>query len=241
MRYKLWRRRLSVSAPRMTIKRHLPWPVRLIVAVLIIGLGGALAMWTYDLGHQLARSEPEQRGSAAVIPVETMQTTVSTPAPEPGNATDSQLMILRSAQEQLIEQVAALERENTRLKEDLAFFESLVPTRAGSQGIAIQRLMAELIAPNQLRYRLLVMSSSRKERGFKGSLQVAVNVIQAGKSTVIIFPHGNSSEVDKFQLEFEHYQRIEGTVVLPEGAVAKGIQARVLEKGKIRAQQSANL
>lgn len=224
----------------MTIKRYLPWPVRLVVAVLIIGLGGALAMWTYDLGHRLARSEPEQ-GSTAVLPVESMQTTISSPAPEPGSATDSQLMILRSAQKQLVEQVAALERENTRLKEDLAFFESLVPTRAGSEGIAIQRLMAELVAPNQLRYRLLVMSSSRKDRGFKGSLQVAVTVMQAGKSTVIVFPRGNTSDVDRFQLEFEHYQRIEGTVALPEGAVAKGIQARVLENGKVRAQQSANL
>lgn len=241
MRYKLWRRRLSVSAPRMTIKRYLPWPIRLIAAILVIGLGGALAMWTYDLGHRLARSKPEQQASAAVLPVETSRTTISTPVPEIGNTTDSQLMILRSAQEQLVEQVAALEEENTRLKEDLAFFESLVPTRAGSQGIAIQRLMVELVAPNQLRYRLLVMSSSRKDRGFKGSLQVAVTGTQGGKSTVIVFPTGNALDVDKFQLEFEHYQRIEGTLALPEGVVAKGIQARVLENGKIRAQQSANL
>lgn len=200
-----------------------------------------MAMWTYDLGHQLARSEPAQQGPTAVVPVEAMQTTSSSSTPDPGNATDSQLMILRSAQKQLVEQVASLERENTRLKEDLAFFESLVPTRAGSEGIAIQRLMAELVEPNQLRYRLLVMSSSRKDRGFKGSLQVAVTVMQAGKSTVIIFPKGNSSDADRFQLEFEHYQRIEGTLALPEGAVVKGIQARVLENGKVRAQQSANL
>jgi len=37
MRWKLLRRRLSVSAPRMIVRSHLPWPLRWAVA--------ALALW----------------------------------------------------------------------------------------------------------------------------------------------------------------------------------------------------
>lgn len=220
----------------MTIKRYLPWPVKLGVVMLIIGLSSAFAMWIGDLKRQVVNPEPVEAALAAP-PVAVPQEIAS----EISGATHSEVMILRSAQEKLAEQIKVLERENTRLKEDLAFFESLVPTGTGSQGVAIQRLMAERIAPNQLRYRLLVISSTRKDRGFTGTLQFAVNVVQEGKNTVLIFPQRNSLEAEKFQLDFEHYQRVEGTLVVPEGASVRGIQARVLEKGKIKAQQSANL
>ena len=48
--------------------------------------------------------------------------------------------IERAAHKQLAAQVKALEAENARLKEDLAFFDSLLPAGTGSEGISIRRL-----------------------------------------------------------------------------------------------------
>ena len=201
-------------------------------------------MWTYDLGRNITGFNPDainQRLTLLKEQVEKLSserdqfsTTV--------NAAESQLNIERSAQKQLAEQVKVLETENTKLKEDLTFFESLLPANSG-KGIAIRRLKADLVAPNQLKYRVLVMQGGRGpgKPDFVGNLQFAVTVVQEGKSVMMIFPSGNSGEVDKFKLGFKHYQRAEGVLTLPDGASVKTVQARILENGQIRAQQSANL
>ena len=44
---------------------------------------------------------------------------------------ENQLKVERAAQEQLGQQIKVLESDNARLKSDLAFFESLLPTPAG--------------------------------------------------------------------------------------------------------------
>jgi hypothetical protein len=133
-----------------------------------------------------------------------------------------------------------LELELAKLKEDLAFFESLLPN-ATSQGVAIRRLKVDLTSPNQIRYRMLIMQGGKGDREFAGNLQLSVNVVQTGKNAVINFPEGNNGGSEKFKLGFKQYQTIEGVLILPEGAVAKAVQARVLENGQLRAQLSTNL
>ena len=48
MRWKLLRRRLSVSAPRVTVRSRLPWPIRWLVLALMMGGSAAVAVWTYE-------------------------------------------------------------------------------------------------------------------------------------------------------------------------------------------------
>ncbi len=234
---------MSVSAPKVSIKSHLPWPLRMMFIAAVLGLGGAIAMWTYDLGRSFTGFIPgaskEQLATfrEQVDKIKAERDQFSTTV----NAAESQLNIERSAQKQLAAQVKILETENIRLKEDLAFFESLLPADTGARGVSIRRLKAEIVAPNQLRYRLLVMQGGKGERDFVGNLQLAVTVLQGGKSAMMIFPEANSGESEKFKLGFKHYQRVEGVLTLPEGASIKNVQARILEKGQTRAQQSANL
>lgn len=234
---------MSVSAPRMSIKSHLPWPMRIVIAALVVGIGGAMAMWIYDLGRSFTGFDPRaSREELATVreqvdKIKAERDEFSTTV----NSAESQLNIERSAQKQLAAQVKTLEVENVKLKEDLAFFESLLPADTGAKGVSIRRLKADPIAPNQLRYRLLVMQGGKGEHDFVGTLQLAVTVLQGGKSAMIIFPEPNSRDTDKFKLGFKHYQRVEGVLTLPEGAAIKMVQARILDKGQIRAQQSANL
>jgi len=243
LRLKLWRRRLSVAAPKVSIRHHLPWPLRLLLMAIVLGMAGAIALATYDLGRQLANRgkavDPAElaglRERLAEVSAERDRFSGSV------DAAESQLQIERSAQGKLAEQVKTLVSENARLKEDLAFFESLLPASTGAPGLAIRRLTVEMIAPNQLKYRLLVMQGGKGERNFIGNLQLTVGVVREGKSAMIVFPDGKSGEADKYRLAFQHYQRVEGMLTLPEGVTAQTVQARILEKGQVRAQQSAKL
>lgn len=238
---KLWLRRWSVSPARMTIKNHLPWPLRAIFIAIVVGLGGALALWAYDAGRSFTGFNP----GATAAQFADMQTQFKQVREERDqfqttvNAAESQLNIERSLQTQLSRQIKTLESENSKLKDDLAFFESLLPTDTGPQGISIRRLKAEMVEPTQLRYRLLLMQGGKVDRDFTGSYQLVVTLFQGGKSAMMTFPKAEA--IDAFKLSFKHYQRVEGVLAVPEGAVVKSVQIKVLEKGTLRAQQSANL
>ncbi|NEX64242.1 hypothetical protein G3574_24430 [Noviherbaspirillum sp. 17J57-3] len=204
---------------------------------------GAGLMWFYDFAHGMSggqtHNSKEQlaayEGQIGKLTAERdrFNSTV--------NAAESQLNMERAAQRQLAAQVKQLEADNMRLKEDLAFFESLLPNAAGAQGIAIRRLKIDPVAPNQLRYRLLIMQGGKGDQDFKGNLQLTVTAWQGGKSSLINFPDATAVEQEKFKLNFRHYQRVEGVLRLPEGTSVKAVQARVLDKGQLKAQQSANL
>jgi hypothetical protein len=67
MRWNLLRRRLSVSAPRMTVRSHLPWPLRWALAAVVLGFCGALALWAAhrDLAEDPSPSPCAGEGSPA--------------------------------------------------------------------------------------------------------------------------------------------------------------------------------
>jgi hypothetical protein len=241
-----WFHRWSLASSKMTIKTQAPWPLKALVFALVLGGGGALALWTYDLGRNLAGFSPgtlrEQVTQLKELKAQLEKLTVERDQLATGaNGADSKWNIERSAQQQQAKQVKALEADNIRLKEDLAFFESLLPTDTGPRGIAIRRLKVDMVAPNQLRYRVLVMQGGKGNVDFNGNLQLAVTTTQAGKSVMILFPDVKAGDADKYKISFKHYQRLEGVLTLPEGAAVKVVQARVLEKGQMRTQQSANL
>ena len=236
------RRRRPLAAPKLTVSKQVSWRARLSRMALLFFIVGALALWTYELGRGMnvmgAGISAEQaqllKAQAGRALAERDQASSAL------GSLENQLAMERAAHTQLAAQVQSLTAENARLQEDLAFFDSLVPAGPVSEGISIRRLKMELVPPNQLRYRLLVMRRGNNAQDFKGSLALSLGVIQAGKAAVLNFP-GKDEKSEPFQLEFQRYQRIEGILALPEGVQVKNVQARVLENGKLRAQQAANL
>ncbi|MDB5838739.1 MAG: hypothetical protein JWQ23_691 [Herminiimonas sp.] len=221
----------------------MPWPLKVGLISVALGFAAAVAMWTYDLGRSFTGYTPPagtdqvaelQRETEALRAERDRYSATVT-------AAESQLNMANSAQKQLAAQVKLLEVENARLKEDLAFFEKLMPVSSSSKGVVIRQIRAELVSPTQIQYQLLVMQDGKTERDFAGNLQFVVTLVQGGKNAMIIFPDGKASDVEKFKLGFKHYQRMEGVLTVPDGALVKAIQARVLEKGQIRAQESAKL
>lgn len=238
MKPRLWRRRASFAAPRVTIRAPLPWTIRLLLVAAAICLAGAAAMWAYQLGRGMAaRAASTATAGATPVAPATPAALATRPAAEGG----AEVAMLRAAQSELLSQVRRLETENARLKEDLEFFESVLPATSKSQGVAIQRLEAEMAAPGQLRYRMLVIRGGKARQGFSGNLQLILTGVRDGRDAMINLPGKASGDADRFRVEFDHYQRIEGVVALPEGMTVRNVQARVFEKGQFLAQQSVNM
>ena len=54
MRLRLLLRRLTVSAPRMTVRSNLPWPVRWVVLAIVFGFCAAISLWAFEFGKEIA-------------------------------------------------------------------------------------------------------------------------------------------------------------------------------------------
>lgn len=237
---KFWRRRIAAS--KMTINQHVPWPLKFAFIAAVLGVGGAIAMWTYDMGRSFAfgpKFSPEQmvslQAKVANLTAERDQLIAT------ASTIDSQQSIEKSVQKQLTDQINTLTAENNKIKDDLAFFESLMPSANRPQGITLQKVKLEMAGASQLRYRALVMQGGKGLREFSGEMHISLTFVQAGKPAIMEFPDPKTGEAGKLKLSFKHYQRLEGQINLPEGAVVKSVQMTVLEKGEVRVKQSVAL
>lgn len=239
MRWRLLRRRLSISSPRMTVRSHMPWPLRWAVAAVALGFSGALALWAFEVGKGLAGLGHDQKDMAASLSearqlVLTLQKERES-AQVIANTADSLLKTERATQQRLAEQVKALEMENQALKDDLGFFERLLP--ASSEGLSVRGLQADLPAPGQLRYQLLVMQQGgRALPDFKGRYDVSLSGLMDGR------PWSTSMPSVSKPLQVRQYVRLEGVTEYPSTVVVKQVQVQVFDdRGVVRATQTLKL
>jgi len=238
------RQRFGISAPRMMVKTHVAWYWRMLGLIAVLSCSLVLATWMYDAGRRFAgfdRSEVEQELSQLRASVKNL-TEESATLRAGVNASESKLQIEQAAQVQLVKQVKALEDENARLKEDLAFFENLIPGERKDNALSINRFRVEADAlPGEFRYRLLLMQGGTRTQPFQGHLQLLVSLQQDGKDAIIALPEEGAEQ--GYKLNFRYFQRVEATFRVAPGARVKSVQIRIFESGseQVRASQSVKL
>ena len=239
MRFTLLRRRFTISAPRMAIRAHVPWPIRVFGYAIVLGLAAAVAMWAYDLGSRFAGfNKGEVKEELARLRSDVATLRAERDALKTASlASQSELTMERASQSKMADQVKALEAEVAQLKEETAFYESLIPATTAGPGVSIRNLRAQLDpASNTMRYRLLVMQTGRTEAEFRGQIRLDVSVQSAGKTEVVSIPSANGGSVPALELAFRRVQRVEGEMQLPKGVTVKSVIAKVMQGGAVRAQ-----
>ena len=235
----------GISAPRMAVRAEIPWYWRwlaLIALALVILL---LARATYDFGKKFAgfdQSEADREVQRLSESNARMQQELAQARGELAQA-GRQLQIERATYADLVKQMKALSGENAGLKEDLAFFQTLMPSGGKGPGVAINRFLVQNdTLPGEYRYRLLLTQTGQRSKDFQGNLQFVVNLQQDNNQVVMTLPTGDDKDGRGFKLNFRFYQRIEGTFRVAPNAVVKSMQVRVFENGsnEPRLTQTAN-
>lgn len=235
MRWKLLRRRLSVSAPRVIVRSHLPWPLRWAVLALTLGFSAALAVWAFEFGKEIAGLDRASHRELTQLRIDVAALRADNErARAIANTADSLVRAERAAQERLAQQVRQLESDNHALQSDLGFFEGLLPV--AGEGLQLRGLQADMRTPGRLRYQLLLMQAGRATVDFSGRFDLVL-VGQGGDGK----PWTQTSLGPK-PLQFRQYARLEGSIDLPPEVVLKTVQARVYDQqGTVRANQTAKL
>jgi hypothetical protein len=234
MRFKLLRRRLTISAPRMAVRSAMPWPLRWAVVAIVLGFCGAIGLWAFEFGKSIAGLDSGAKEELVLLRSEVAKLRDERDKAQSVLNTSSSLITAeKSAQERMAAQIRVLEADNRALRDDLGFFERLIP--ASAEGVAIRGLQAEVLAGAQLKWQVLVMQPVRNAPEFRGRLEISVSGTLDGKPWMMDLPDAAQA------LQFRQYRRIEGMAVLPAQAVVKNVSARVVEGTAVRAAQSVKL
>ncbi|MFI4922228.1 MAG: DUF6776 family protein [Burkholderiales bacterium] len=242
---KALRSKFGIAARRVAVRTHVAWYWRWLVIIMMITMVMALAWWMYDSGRKFAGFDSGQAEHEMARQAELnarLQAENSALRHEFA-ASERQLQIERSTYGDLAKQVKDLSDENTSLKEDLAFFQSLLS--AGSKdAVSIYRFNVEPdTLPGEYRYRLLLLQMGPRQKEFQGKLQFVIDVLQNGQKNLITIPGENGPDLQAYNVNFKYYQRVEGSFRVEPGAVAKSVQVRVFENGASEAKltQTVNL
>ena len=219
----------------MSVRSGLPWPVRWMLGAVMLGFSAAIALWAFEFGKGIAGLDSHSKEELQLLRAEVgVLRADKEKAQSIANTSGSLLTAEKAAQEKMAGQIRQLETDNLALRDDLGFFEKLLPA-AGADGVSIRSLQAEKLSATQLKWQVLVIQPVKGAPDFNGKLDMTINGILAGKPWMANLPGG--AQV----LQFKQYRRIDGVLDLPPQAVVQTITAKVLEGTVTRSVQTFKL
>jgi hypothetical protein len=226
----------------MSVRSAMPWPLRWALLAIVLGFCAAIGLWAFEFGKDIAgldKGSKEELLRLRTV-VATLQSNLEKVAQEKdkaqsiANTADTILTTEKAAQERLAQQVKQLEADNRSLRDDLGFFEKLIPA-SGSDGVAIRGLQAELLSASTLKWQVLVIQASRNAAEFNGRLELAFTGTLNGRPWTATLPAGPQA------IKIGQYGRLEGTFDLPSQVLVKSVVAKVMDGNVMRATQSIKL
>ena len=242
MRLRLLLRRLTVSAPRMAVRSALPWPLRWVLIALVFGFCAAIALWAFEFGKDIAGlergvHEQLQQSKAEILALQAEISSLKdarNKAQSVANTAETVLTTEKMAQEKLGVLNQQLALENQRLKDDLGFFEQLIPA-SGRTGLAIRQLQADALKTGEVKWQVLVIQAGKNPPDFSGQLALTFSGLRHGKPWSTDLPEG------ALPLTLRQHGRFQGVFQVPADVELKGISAKVLDGKVVKAAYAVKL
>ena len=242
MRFKLLRRRLTISAPHMSVRSALPWPFRWAVLAIVLGFCAAIGLWAFEFGKNIAGLEKGSKeelvrlnAEVSALHQELVKANESRDQAQLiANTAGTLVTAEKAAQQQLVTQAQQLELDNRRLRDDLGFFEKLIPT-TGGDGVAIRGVQAELTGASTVKWQVLVIQANKNASEFAGRLELNFSGMLNGKPWVGALPEGARA------VSVRQYGRFDGEFELPAQVVLKLVSAKVSDASGVKSTQSIKL
>ena len=235
LKLRLFRRRLTLSSPRMSVRSAMPWPLRWFGLALVFGFSAAVALWAFEVGKDIAGLDKTSREELSQLRQEAASLREERDRAQSISNTSGGILIAEKAiQDKMASQIKQLQSDNRSLRDDLGFFEKLLPSSA-TEAVSIRGLQAEVVSETQLRWQVLVIQPVKDAPTFNGKLELTVTGTQGGKAWAMSPPGGPQV------LQFKQSSRVEGMLDLPPSTVVKTVTAKVFEGNTVRAVQTFKL
>lgn len=226
----------------MAVRSALPWPFRWVVLAVVLGFCAAIGLWAFEFGKDIAGLDRGSKEDLLRLSTELTQARAELEkvreerdqAQSIANTAGTLVTAEKAAHEGLLSQVKQLEQQNRTLRDDLGFFEKLIPA-AGVEGVAIRGLQGELQNAKTLKWQVLVIQANKNAAEFSGKLEVSFSGVSNGKPWTGMVAGGARA------FSVKQYGRLEGLFEIPDQVQVRTMTARILDGNTVRATQSVKL
>ena len=236
----------GIGSSRMAIRPQLAWYWRWLINLLMMAVVAGLVWWVVQNSYRItgfnaeeARQQIDSLGEENKRRKGELEVARATLTER-----DRQLQIEKASQTELARNVAQLQEENAGIKEDLGFLRRLMSSGATPEGIGVSDLKVERegASSTEYRYRMLLTQGGQRKQDFRGRVQILARVAQGASNTTLTFPDPALPETAG-SFEFRFYQKVEGRFRVPEGAVLKSVDVRILAVpgGQVKLSRTINL
>jgi len=144
---------------------------------------------------------------------------------------ERQLQVEQAAQANLTKELAALQEEDMRIKEDIEFYKSILKVTPGSAGeLKLHSFkVTKGESANQYNYNILLMQSGKHDKLVQGQLVLILSGIRAGQ--LVAVPVADALGAQGISINFKYYQRVEGSFTIPEDVAGQALEASFVAAG----------
>ena len=226
----------------MSVRSAMPWPLRWAIAAIVLGFCAAIGLWAFEFGKDIAgldkgskeelmrlRSElTDARTELARIREERDH------AQSIANTAGTLVTTEKASYERIQAQVKQLEADNRSLRDDLGFFEKLIPA-GQADGVAIRGLQADMLDASTLKWQVLVIQPGRNVPEFSGQLVLEFSGTQNGR------PWAARPTSGPLAVKLRQYGRLEGEYEVPSQVTVRSVTAKVMDGAVVKASQTVKL
>lgn len=214
-------------SPQLVVHEHDPLKRGVLIALLVVVLIG-LGFLVYDYGHSRADYDYDsvreqntvlhQKVSDLVSEIEKTRDDLVTS--RSGNKVD------KLAYKEVDSSLRDLQAEILELKEEVAFYRSIVAPRESARGLRIQRFN---VTPSGkgFRYKLVLTQVIKNSRVTRGKVEMQVEGIRKGKLVKINLTSLSAKGQKQLDFRFKYFQNFEGSLIIPKDFTPSRVHIKV--------------
>jgi hypothetical protein len=219
-----------MKSPQLIVREHDPlkrWV--LIVALVFAVLAGGFLV--YDYGHSRANFDFASLENEREVMHEQLEklTRELESLQQKLVASKRNSEIEQQAYSEVGDSLRGLQAEILELKEEVAFYRSIVAPRESSRGLRIQRFKITPSNQNKtFRYKLVLTQVIKNNRNTRGKIEIHIEGVQKGKHRTMSLAEVSVEKQNELPFKFKYFQSFEGDLIIPGDFVPSRVNVKVV-------------
>jgi len=214
-------------SPQLVVHEHDPLKRGILITLLVIVVIG-LGYLSYDYGHSRADYDYdglEDQNSVLQQKIEQLVSDIEKTRDELV-ANQSSSEIDKLAYKEVDSSLRGLQSEILELKEEVAFYRSIVAPRESARGLRIQRFNVAQ-AGKGFRYKLVLTQVIKNSRITRGKVMMQVEGVRNGKSVKLNLTSLSAKGQTQLDFRFKYFQSFEGDLIMPKDFTPSRVHVKV--------------
>ncbi len=214
-------------SPQLVVHEHDPLKRGILITLLVIVVIG-LGYLSYDYGHSRADYDYdglEDQNSVLQQRIEQLISDIEKTRDELV-ANQSSSEIDKLAYKEVDSSLRSLQSEILELKEEVAFYRSIVAPRESARGLRIQRFSVAQ-AGKGFRYKLVLTQVIKNSRITRGKVMMQIEGVRNGKSVKLNLTSLSAKGQKQLDFRFKYFQSFEGDLIIPKDFMPSRVHVKV--------------